>query len=72
MSLQPCPPAPVPEETARVARAVFPKDNPYLLLRDELGCLFSDEEFADLYPLRGQAALPPWRLALVTVLQFGA
>ena len=26
--------------------------------------------FADLFPKRGQPGLPPWRLALVTVLQF--
>src|SRR3954463_1282370 len=56
--------------TARVARATFPKGNPYLRLRDELGPVFSDGDFADLYPRRGQPALPPWRLALVTVMQF--
>ena len=61
---------PVPELTALVARAAFPKGNPYLRLRDELGTLFGDDDFADLYPDRGQPALPPWRLALVTVLQF--
>jgi transposase len=61
---------PVPEDTARVARAAFPDGNPYLRLRDELGTLFHDADFADLYPLRGQPALAPWRLALVTVLQF--
>src|SRR4051794_4619537 len=61
---------PVPEDTARVARAVFPNGNPYLRLRDELGTIFHDTDFADLYPLRGQPALAPWRLALVTVLQF--
>ena len=70
MSLQPRPTEPVPEETARVARAAFPKGHPYLLLRDELGPLFQDEDFADLYPRRGQPALSPWRLALVTILQF--
>jgi transposase len=61
---------PVPEDTARVARAVFPDGNPYLRLRDELGTIFHDTDFAELYPLRGQPALAPWRLALVTVLQF--
>jgi transposase len=70
MSLQPRPIPPVPHETARVARAAFPKGNPYLRLRDELGTVFRDNDFADLYPRRGQPALPPWRLALVTVLQF--
>src|SRR6478609_4014244 len=70
MSLQPRPTPPVPGHTARVAPAAFPKGNPYLRLRDELGTVFRDEDFADLYPRRGQPALPPWRLALVTVLQF--
>jgi transposase len=70
LSLQPRPTPHVPDDTARVARAAFPKGNPYLRLRDELGTVFGDDDFADLYPRRGQPALPPWRLALVTVLQF--
>ena len=57
----------VPPETARVARAAFPKGNPDLTLRDELGSVFQDEDFEDLYPRLGQPALPPWRLALVTL-----
>lgn len=61
---------PVPEETARVARAAFVKGNPYITLRDELGVIFEDEDFAELYPQRGQPALSPGRLALVTILQF--
>jgi transposase len=68
--LQPSPSLPVPELTARVARAAFPQGNPCLQLRDELGTLFRDEDFADLYPRRGQPAQAPWRLALVTILQF--
>src|SRR3954451_24475451 len=70
MSLKPTPVGPVPELTAYVARAAFPKGNPYLRLRDELGVIFADDDFADLFPRRGQPALAPWRLALVTVLQF--
>src|SRR5438309_11132929 len=70
MSLQPRPTPPVPDDTARVAHAAFPKGNPYLRLRDELGTLFHDADFADLYPRRGQPAFAPWRLALITVLQF--
>jgi transposase len=62
--------APVPEETARVARAAFPKGNKYMQMRDELGTIYSDDAFADLYPKDGQAAVRPWRLALVTVMQF--
>jgi transposase len=59
VSLQPRPIPPVPEQTIRVARAAFPKGNPYLRLRDELGTVFRDGDFADLYPRRGQPALPP-------------
>jgi len=61
---------PVPDDTARVARAAFRRGNPCLILRDRLGTLFTDADFADLYPKRGQPAYAPWRLALVTLLQF--
>jgi transposase len=61
---------PIPQETARIARAANPKGTLAMWLRDELGAIYSDEEFADLYPQRGQPALAPWRLALVTLLQY--
>ena len=61
---------PVPEDTARIARAAFPRGTPYLLLRDRLGAVFDDAGFADLYPVLGQPAYAPWRLALVTLMQF--
>ena len=70
MSIQPAPIDPVPDETRRVARAAFAKGNPYLTLRDQLGTIFQDDHFADLYPDTGQPGLSPWRLAWVTVLQF--
>lgn len=70
MTLHLQPMEPIPEETARVAQAAFPKGNPFLQLRDQLGTMFEDGLFADLYPNDGQPALSPWRLALVTVLQF--
>jgi transposase len=70
MSLKPSPIEPVPEATARVARAAFRKGNPLLKLRDELGPVFVDADFADLFPERGRPGLAPWRLALVTLLQF--
>ena len=70
MSLRPQPVPPIPTETARVARAAFPKGNLYMLLRDELGALAADEEFAPLFPTRGQPAEAPWRLTLVTIFQF--
>jgi len=61
----------VPEETARVARAAFPKGNPYVTLRDELGVLYRDVLFAPLFASpRGRPAESPGCLAVVTVLQF--
>ncbi len=70
MSLQPQPPSPVPEETARVARAAFPNGNLYMHLRDVLGPIYDDARFASVFPARGRPAEAPWQLALVTVMQF--
>ena len=71
MSLRPQQPIPpVPNDTARIARAAFRRGNACLILRDRLGTMFTDADFADLYPTRGQPAYAPWRLALVTLLQF--
>lgn len=62
----------VPQETARVARASFPKGNVYMAMYDELGSLYADEDFRDLFPARcGQSAISPAILALVTLMQFG-
>ena len=70
MSLKRCGIGEIPEATAAAARAALPKGNVYMRMRDELGTFFCDEDFADLYPDRGQPALAPWRLALVLVMQF--
>ena len=71
MSLRPQHSAPaVPAQTEAVARAAFPRGNVYLLLRDRLGPLFDDAAFGDLYSALGQPAYAPWRLALITVMQF--
>src|SRR4051812_45646924 len=72
MSLQPQVVYVVPEDTARVARAAFPKGNPYLRMHDELGRLYADQDFATLFPVLGQPALAPAQLALVTLMQFTA
>jgi len=61
---------PIPEATQRVARAAFPKGNLYMRMRDELGELYADASFAELFPSRGQKAESPGRLAWVTVMQF--
>ncbi len=70
MSLHPQQIPPVPEETARVARAAFPKGNIYLQIRDTLGSIYIDEDFADLFSIRGQPAQSPWRLALICIMQY--
>ena len=70
MTLHPDNHGEIPPETVQVAKAAFPKGNAYMRLRDELQMIYTDEAFADLFPMRGQPAESPGRLALVTVLQF--
>jgi transposase len=70
MSLHPQPDYPIPEETRRVARAAFPNGTLGLRLPETLGPLYRDAQFAALFPTRGQPALAPARLALVSVLQY--
>jgi transposase len=70
MSLQPEADYTIPEKTARVARAAFPKGILCRKLYDELGTIFRDQDFGDLFPRRGQPAEAPFRLALVTLLPF--
>lgn len=70
MSLKPQEVAPVPEDTRHIAWAAFPKGNIYLRMRDEIGPIFDNLMFAPLFPARGQPAESPWRLALITVMQF--
>ena len=54
MTLQQRSPYVVPDDTARVARAAFPKGSLCLRLYDELGTIFTDHDFADLFAHRGQ------------------
>lgn len=61
---------PIPEETARIAQRAFPRGSLALRLRETLGSIYHDGMFADLYPSEGQPGIAPWRLALVTVLQY--
>ena len=60
----------VPAGTAQVARAAFPKGCLAMRIRDALGELFEDVEFAGLFAVRGRPAVSPARLALGLVLQF--
>jgi len=68
--MHPQPIAPVPEDTARVTKAAFPKGNVYMHMRDVLGSIYDDEDFSELFEVRGRPTITPWRLALVTVMQF--
>jgi transposase len=70
MSMYPQARGTIPAETARVARAACPKGTVAMRLRDALGELYQDQDFAALYPPEGQPASAPWRLAGVTVLQY--
>ncbi len=68
--LKPKPIGEIPEATTRIVKAAFPKGNAIMRLRDNFDGLFKDEDFSDLYPDLGQPALSPWRLGLVTLMQF--
>ena len=57
----------LPEEAARVARESFPKGNAYLRLYDALGPIYTNPQFAALFPKVGQPAVAPAQLALVRV-----
>ena len=56
MSLHPQEPPSVPEETIRVARAAFPKGSPCLCIADELGSIYTNDQFTALFPRRGKHA----------------
>jgi transposase len=53
-----------------VARAAFRKGCLAMRIRDELGPLYEDEQFAGAFPRRGGPAWSPGQLAMVSVLQF--
>ena len=50
--------------------AAFPKGTLCLRIADQLGSLYRDDQFAELFPTRGQPAASPARLALASVLQY--
>jgi transposase len=60
----------IPEETIRVARAAFPHSTRVMQMRDHLGVIYDQAAFEALDPQRGKLAEAPWRLALITVMQF--
>src|SRR4051812_45134862 len=52
------------------SRAAFPQGNLYIKLRERVGTIIQDEDFVELFAKDGAPGLPPWRLALLTLLQF--
>ena len=58
----------IPTMTVQVARAAFPNGCLAIRIRDALGELFEDAQFAELFATRGRPAVSPARLALVSVL----
>src|SRR5215211_2237089 len=60
----------IPDQTEHAALASFPSSSPIMRIRDELGMLFSDRDFAALFSHLGQPALSPSRLMLITIFQF--
>jgi transposase len=70
MSLCPQRLNPVPPITRQVAKAAFPKGNLYVTLRDEIGTFYKDQDFEKLFSIEGHPAISPWRLALISVMQY--
>jgi transposase len=70
MSLEPRSDEGVPELTARMVRAAFPKGTLAIRIRGAPGPAFADEDFAAAFPGQGRPAASPGALALVPVLQF--
>jgi transposase len=70
MSVRPAKLKEVPEQTAKVAKAAFPKGNFCLTLRDKLGPLYQETDFTPLFSAEGSPAFDPWILAVVSILQF--
>ena len=62
----------IPTLTREIAQQVFPQGNVYMNLRDELGVIYQDVHFSELYSSEGQPALHPGNLALVCVMQYMA
>lgn len=70
MSLHPKELGEIPSTTVEVARLAFPRGNIYMRMRDELGIFYSDKDFCPMFSSKGKPAFSPWRLALITVMQY--
>ncbi len=59
MSLPPPESVSIPEETARLARTICPKGTLYMQIRDHLGVIYENQQFAPLFSGRGQPGKCP-------------
>lgn len=59
----------MPALTAQVAHAAFLKGSLAIRVREALGEVFIDGQFAEYFAVRGHPAISPARLAMVLVLQ---
>src|SRR5258708_1077878 len=70
MTLQPQHEFSIPEETARVARAAYPKGTIYMNIPHALATMYQYQSFPHVFPENGRPAEATWRLAFITVVQF--
>jgi transposase len=70
MSLKPVSRTHVPDSTAHLLERLCPDGHPFITLREELGSIFTDEQFAHLYSHEGRPVVSPATLALVCILQY--
>ena len=62
--------AEIPETTAEVAKAAFPKGNVYMTMRDHLNLHYKDSDYAFMFESHeGRLAESPGRLNLIIVMQ---
>ena len=70
MSMRPLPASAVPDSTAKVAQAAFPRGCLAMRIRDEFGPVFQNADFVEAFAPRGGPAVGPGVLALVSVLHY--
>ena len=58
MSLKPETTFAIPDLTAQIARAAFPKGNCYLTMRDELGLFYDDQLFTPFFSIPANRQKP--------------
>src|ERR1700730_12430505 len=59
----------IPQEPKVLAKRMCPKGTLAMHLRDALGPIYQDEDFAHVFPKWGRPAEAPWRMALITIFQ---